>query len=144
MISNFPEVFNFNRLLLKLNPVHLSLAAGSPCSLNRNKDDSNVATGVNYGVDASFSSWPKSICDPKTRIVRIKRTPKTTTFFWRWSTWTSTDKPTDTYLPQGKPLGFHMGGWKYIVPLWLSGPRVIGCTRNQVIGTSPIQALLRP
>ena len=32
------------------------------------KDDSEVATGVYYGVDASFSSWPNSVCNPETGI----------------------------------------------------------------------------
>lgn len=30
------------------------------------RDDSNVGTGVNYGVASSSSSWPKSICYPET------------------------------------------------------------------------------
>ena len=33
MIGNFPAVLNFNRLFLKLQPVHLQLTAGSPRSL---------------------------------------------------------------------------------------------------------------
>lgn len=36
----------------------------------RYEDESDVATGVNYGVDSS-SSWSKSICSLKTGITRI-------------------------------------------------------------------------
>jgi hypothetical protein len=97
------------------------------CLLFGNKqwkiDDSDVATGMNYGV-ASFSSWSKSTCNPKTGLVRIRGSPKTTASIWRWTPWKSTDKPVGTYLPKGKPLGFHMVGWKY--PVHPDTPTMIG------------------
>ena len=43
--------------------------------LERKKDDSNVATGVIQDV-ASSSSWSKSICNPKTKIMRNRGPPK--------------------------------------------------------------------
>lgn len=46
--------------------------ASSKCE----KDDFDVATGVKYGV-ASFSSCSKSICDPKSSIMRNRGSPKT-------------------------------------------------------------------
>ena len=42
---------------------------------DRKKDDSDVATGMNYGV-ASSSSWSQSIGNPKTGIAENKRTLK--------------------------------------------------------------------
>ena len=40
----------------------------------RKKDDSDVATGGNYGV-ASFSSWSKSTCNFEMGITRIRGRP---------------------------------------------------------------------
>ena len=37
----------------------------------RNKDDSGIVIGVNYGV-ASFLSWSKSICNPKHALQELK------------------------------------------------------------------------
>ena len=37
----------------------------------KKKDDSNVVTGMNYGV-ASFLSWSTSICNHETSISRIR------------------------------------------------------------------------
>jgi hypothetical protein len=44
---------------------------GDHRTLERKKDDSDVATGVNYGV-TSFLSWAKSIYNPKMGITRIR------------------------------------------------------------------------
>ena len=46
----------------------------------RKKDDSAVATGMQYGV-ASFSSWSRSVCNLETGIMRIRETLMTTAFF---------------------------------------------------------------
>ena len=51
----------------------------------RKKDNSDVGVGVSYGV-ASFSSWSKSICNPKPGIARIRGPP---TSFQRWTPWTN-------------------------------------------------------
>jgi hypothetical protein len=71
----------------------------------RNVDDSNVAADVKYGVDASFSSWSKPICNPDTCITRIRMLPKNTASFQRWTPWMGTDKPANTYLspPRASP-----------------------------------------
>ena len=54
-----------------LKEVGLRQYAGDHRTLERKKDDSDVATGVNYGV-TSFSSWAKSIYNPKMGITRIR------------------------------------------------------------------------
>jgi hypothetical protein len=51
-------------------------------SRKEKKDNSDVLTGVNYGV-ASFSSWSKSICNPKIGGTRIRGSPKTIASFRR-------------------------------------------------------------
>ena len=72
--------------------------------LGKEKDDSGVATGVNYGV-ASFSSWSKSGCNLDTGIMRIIEPPTTAAFYQRLTPWMGADKPAGTYLPQGQDLG---------------------------------------
>jgi hypothetical protein len=60
--------------------VHLNLGSILMCNkdcdcrmlsnLHNKKDDSDVATGVDYGV-SSFLSWSTSICNPKMDVTRI-------------------------------------------------------------------------
>lgn len=44
------------------------------------KDDSDVATSVNFGV-ASFFSWLKSVCSPEVGTTRIRGPLKTIASF---------------------------------------------------------------
>lgn len=74
-----------------------------------NKNDSNVATGIGYGV-ASLVSWFEFICDPETSITRMKGHVKTITSFQRWTYWASSNKLAYTCLPQGQAHKF---------PTWL-------------------------
>ena len=46
--------------------------------------------------------------------------------FQRWATWTGTDKLAGTYLPNDKPFGSHMVGWKNM--FHLDSPIMIGWT----------------
>lgn len=94
----------------------------------KKKDDSDVATGVKYGV-ASFSSWSKSICNLEIDFSRIRGLPKTIAFTWRWTPWTGTD----TYLPQTQAQATFPHGWlkwsgssKYPHYDWWVGPQVVG------------------
>ena len=77
-------------------------------TLKRKKDDSDVATGVNRGV-TSFSSWSKSIYNPKMGITRIRglRRPLPLEGEDLEQAWTSSLAP---IYPKGKPLGSHMVG----------------------------------
>ena len=61
-------------------PYKRSQAGGS--KREGKKDNSDVATGVNYGV-ASSSSSSKSIYNPKQGIMRIRGPPKTSASFQR-------------------------------------------------------------
>jgi hypothetical protein len=79
----------------------------------RKKDDSDVATGMNYVVPSS-SSWYTSTCYLKMAITRIRGPLKTTAFF-KVNTfervWTSWLAP----IPlKSKPLGSHTVGWNRI------------------------------
>ena len=89
------------------------------------KDNSNIATSVNYGV-ASFSSWSKCICNTETGIIRNREPSTTTASFQRWTPWTSTNKLAGP--------GSHMVNWEYSVhpdtPIWSGGPEVIECNRK--------------
>lgn len=59
------------------------------------RDDSDVATGMNFGVTSS-SSWSNSVCNPKLGITRIRGLSKTTTSFQSWTPRTAVDKPVCT------------------------------------------------
>ena len=72
------------------------------------RDDSDVATDMNYSV-ASSLSWSKFIYNLET-CMRIRGPPKTTASFKRWTPWTVLDKSTCTYIPQGLAPRFP-DGW---------------------------------
>ena len=66
----------------------------------RRKDNLDAVTGVNYGVDASFSSCCKCICGPQTGIMRIRGPLKTIASFRRWTHWTGSKQASwHLYLP---------------------------------------------
>jgi hypothetical protein len=118
-------------------------------SLSR-RDDSDVVTSMNYGV-ALFWSWSKSMCNPKmadiTRISGPQRllsplksehlewaqtsqltpiSPRASPYFPTWLV----EKIRSTGIP---PLLMGIIGWT----------KVVGCTRIQVLGRSPIQVLFQ-
>ena len=108
----------------------------------RKKDDSEVATSVNY-VFASFLSWIKSICNPEMAMYenyslqRLLLPPFGGEHLdWKW---TSRLAPLS---PKAKPRGSHMVGW--IHPIHLDTPTMLGWTKNQVLGRSPIWGLFQP
>ena len=59
--------------------VAITMSRGLLATIQK-KDNSDVATYVNHGV-VSFSSWFKSICNPKTGITRIIQSPMTIASF---------------------------------------------------------------
>ena len=74
----------------------------------RKKDNTDVATGMNYGV-ASFFSWSKATCNPKWGITRIRGPWQLLPPFegeHLERVWTTQVAP----ISKGKPLGFHMVG----------------------------------
>ena len=76
---------NFIKKLLSNRSSFLNLDTMSTLCIfckERKGDNVDVAIGMNYGV-ASFFSWFKSICNPKTNIMRIRGPPMTTTSFQR-------------------------------------------------------------
>ena len=62
------------------------------------KNDHDVATNMKWRV-TPFLGWSKSICNPEMGIMRNRRAMKTIASLQRWTPWTCTDKPADTYLP---------------------------------------------
>ena len=80
---------------------------------------------MHYGV-ALFSSWSKSICDPKTSMTKI-RAPKDCWLpfqdFHLERAQTSQPAPIS---PKGKPLGSHMVGQQF--PVHPDTPTMIGWT----------------
>ena len=66
-------------LALEISPAGCGLHGGIG-SIRRGRDDSDVATGVNYGV-ASSSSWCKSVCHPETGMMRTRGPLKITASF---------------------------------------------------------------
>ena len=91
--------------------------------------------GVVYGV-ASSSSWSKSICNLDICITRIRRSLEDYCLLSKVNT-----------LKGHGQAGLHLSPPKRassLVPTWLDGNiRWVGCTRNQVLGRSPIRALIR-
>ena len=113
---------------IPINPNGVQCGASREKPKERKKERQlDVVTDMNYGV-ASFSNWSKSICTPKTGIVRGKGPLKTLASFLVWTPQMIVDKPTDTYLSEGKPLGYYIIGWIFwftpIPPSWLDGPCV--------------------
>jgi hypothetical protein len=104
--------------LLTLTLVHMEYEKSPP-------PRGDVATTMNYGV-ASFMSWSKSSWNLETSIMKIKEPPTTTTFFWRWTPCMGADKPIETCLPKGKPIGSRMVDWKCMVHP--DAPTMIGWT----------------
>ena len=112
--------------------------------IERKKDDSNVTTGVIYGVDA-FSRWSNFICTPEAGFTRIKRAPKIIASSRRRAPWACMNKLANTYLHQGQVPRFQHGWLK--ISNSLGYPHydwVEGCTGNQVLGMSPIRVLFQP
>lgn len=78
----------------------------------KKKDDSDVATGVKYGV-ASFSSWSKSICNLEIDFSRIRGLPKTTASPLEGE---HLERASTPISPKHKPrLRSHMVGWNDLV-----------------------------
>ena len=108
---------------------------------------SDVATSMNYGIAASFSRWSKYILNLKTGITRITWALTTTTSSQRWTPSTCTNEFSNTYLIQGQAHTRFPHGWLKIYGsqgyphyVWVDH-RWAGCTRNQVLGRSPIRVL---
>ena len=79
------------------------------CTRNEKERKKDVATGMKYGV-ASFSSWSKSTCNPKTCMPRIREPPTTTASFWRWTPWTACGQAgRHLYAPKGQTPRFPHG-----------------------------------
>jgi hypothetical protein len=116
-----------------------------------NRDDFNVATSLYDGV-ASSSSYSNFICNSKTDIRRIRGTLKRLLLLFKQKhhEWAQTSGPASN-LPKGKPLGSHMPEiWlvEYPVhpytPTVIGWTKVVGCTKNQVLGRSLFQAIFQP
>lgn len=94
------------------------------------KDDYNIAIGVNYGVTSSSSrSKSESLYNPEMQSSQEIKGPHS---LQRWTSFTWLDKPTCAYFSlwvENK--------------LWLGGPWWQGAQVNQVLGRSPIPALFR-
>ena len=71
----------------------------------KKKDDSDVVTDINHGVASSFPSSSKS----EMGITEIEGAQKNIASFQRWTPWTDTDKPDNTYLPQSQACRFPHG-----------------------------------
>ena len=112
------------------------------------RDDTNiVTTGTNCSVTSSQVSlilwviprWTsQKLQRPWRRLPHLKGEHLE-------QAWTSQPAP---ILPQRQVLGSHMVRWKYLVhpntPNAIIWTIVVGCTGNQVLQRSPIQALLWP
>lgn len=95
--------------------------------LEGKKNDSDVATSVNYGVE-SLSNWFKFICNPKMGIMRI-RGPSTNTTSFEVNTLNG-GRQAGWHLspPRASPWDPKMGGWKYLIHLGI--PTMIGWIIN--------------
>ena len=86
---------------------------GCQCKMcfQKSKDNSKVVvTATNYDNNSFWVGL--SLYGLPNGHYENQRAPNNYCLIWRWTPWTSTNKPPGTcFLPKGKALGFHVVGW---------------------------------